>query len=82
MKRASELRQQAEGYRRLKRQISDPRAVQAICDLVGEFEMTAQDLEQRHLIRERAFKIWIEQGRPEGRQVEHWVTAKREITGE
>jgi Tn3 transposase DDE domain len=34
MKRACELRQQAERYRRLKRQISDPAAVQAICDLV------------------------------------------------
>lgn len=42
--------------------------------------MTAQELKQRHLIRERAFGIWIEQGRPEGRQVEHGVTAEREIT--
>ena len=54
MKRADELRQQAERYRRLKRQISDPAAVQAICDLAGEFEMTAADLEKRHHIRERA----------------------------
>ena len=80
MKTASELRQQAKRYRRLERHINDPRALQAMCELVDEFEMTAQELEQRHLIRERAFQIWIEQGRPEGRQVEHWITAEREIT--
>jgi hypothetical protein len=54
MKRADELRQQAERYRQLKRQISDPAAVQVICDLAGELEMTAADLEKRHHIHERA----------------------------
>jgi hypothetical protein len=48
MKRACELRQQAERYRRLNRQISDPAAMQAICELAGEFEMTAAELE-KHL---------------------------------
>jgi hypothetical protein len=79
MKRAGELRQQAERYRRLMRQIGDPRAVQAICELVGEFEMTAADLEKRHLIRERAHEIWVEQGCPEGRDVEHWLMAEGEL---
>ena len=41
MKKSAELRQLAERYRRLKTQIIDPRAVQALCDLAGEFEMTA-----------------------------------------
>jgi hypothetical protein len=50
MKRAGELRQRAERYRRLKRQIGDPAAVQAICDLAGEFEITAAELEKRHHI--------------------------------
>jgi hypothetical protein len=31
-------------------------------------------LEQR--IRERAYKIWEDAGRPEGRQLEHWELAK------
>ena len=31
-------------------------------------------LEQR--IRERAYKIWEDAGRPEGRQLEHWDLAK------
>jgi hypothetical protein len=79
MKRAGELRQQAERYRRMKNQISDPAAVQAICDLAGEFEMTAAELEKYHLTRERAYEIWIERGRPEGRDVEFWLAAEREL---
>jgi hypothetical protein len=82
MKRASELRQQAERYRQLRRQISDPAAVQAICDLAGQFEVTAAELETRHHIRERAHEIWIERGRPDGRDVEFWLTAERELDGE
>jgi hypothetical protein len=81
MKRARELRQRAERHRRLKRQISDPTAVRAICDLAGELETTAAGLEQQHLIRERAHEIWIERGRPEGRDVEFWLAAERELEG-
>ena len=35
--------------------------------------------EQR--IRERAHEIWIEAGRPEGKDQEHWRRARKEITG-
>ena len=28
-----------------------------------------------HHIRERAYGIWIEEGRPDGCQVEHWLRA-------
>jgi hypothetical protein len=38
MKKASELRQRAERYRRLTTQISDPTTVRAIRDLAGELE--------------------------------------------
>jgi hypothetical protein len=44
MKTASELRQQAERYRRLESQINGPSALQAVCELVEEFQMTAQEL--------------------------------------
>jgi hypothetical protein len=81
MKRAGELRQRAERYRRLKRQISDPAAVQAICELVGELDMTAEELERRHRIRERAHEIWIERGCPAGRDVEFWLAAEAELEG-
>ena len=30
-------------------------------------------------IRERAYQIWEEAGRPEGRAVEHWLMAEKEI---
>jgi hypothetical protein len=79
MRKASELRERAERYRRLKKQIDDPATVRAICELAGELEMTADALERRHDIRERAHKIWREQGRPEGCDVEFWLQAEREL---
>jgi hypothetical protein len=82
MKRAGELRQQAERYKRLKRQIGDPAALKAISELAEEAEMTAAELEKRHHTRERAREIWIEHGRPEGRDVEFWLAAERELQGE
>jgi hypothetical protein len=39
--------------------------------------MPDNDIEQR--IRERAFLIWIEQGRPEGKDKEHWQQAESEL---
>ncbi len=30
-------------------------------------------------VRQRAHEIWERQGRPEGRQEEHWAQARREI---
>jgi hypothetical protein len=48
---AVQLRKRAESYRRLKKRINDAATVQAICDLAGEAEMTADELERRHGIR-------------------------------
>jgi hypothetical protein len=79
MTNAGELRQRAERYRRLKRQISDPATVQAICDLADEFDMTAEELEKRHQVRKRAHEIWVQHGRPEGRDVEFWLKAEGEL---
>lgn len=39
---------------------------------------TEQDVEQR--IRQRAQKIWEEEGRPEGRDKEHWARAAFAVT--
>jgi hypothetical protein len=38
------------------------------------------DIEVR--IKERAFQIWIEEGRPQGRDRENWEKAKAEIVAE
>jgi hypothetical protein len=62
--------------------VSDPVAVRAICDIAGEYEVTAAELEKRHLIRERAHAIWISAGRPQGRDVENWLAAERELAAE
>ncbi len=35
------------------------------------------DREQK--IRDRAYEIWVEQGRPEGHEGEHWSQAAREL---
>jgi Protein of unknown function (DUF2934) len=35
-----------------------------------------------HQIRERAYGIWIEEGRPHGRELAHWQRAHRELRGE
>ena len=79
MKKIGELRQRAASYQRLKRQITDDRAVKALNELADETDMTAAELEKRQLIRERAHQLWIERGRPEGRDVEFWLAAEREL---
>jgi hypothetical protein len=45
MKKSGELRQRAEHYRGLKGRVSDRRALQAITELVDEFETEAAALE-------------------------------------
>ena len=36
-----------------------------------------QDLEQA--IRERAYRLWVDSGRPDGSAEEHWIAAQREV---
>ena len=35
-----------------------------------------------HRIRERAYDMWIEEGRPHGRDLAHWQRAHRELQRE
>ena len=42
----------------------------------GPFKSKPCD-EQR--VRERAYSIWLAEGRPDGRDVEHWLKARREV---
>ncbi len=39
-------------------------------------------MDHTHRIRERAHEIWIREGRPEGRQSEHWHQAEQELARE
>jgi Protein of unknown function (DUF2934) len=82
MERAKELRQRAERYRLLEKDISDTKALQAISDVAGELEATAEELERQQQVSERAREIWIEHRRPEGRDVEFWLAAERELDGQ
>jgi transcription initiation factor TFIIIB Brf1 subunit/transcription initiation factor TFIIB len=82
MKTVDEFRQRAERYRRLKRYIDDPAAVRALSEVAAKLEMTAQELERRQHIRERAHEIWTERGCPEGRDVEFWLAAEGELEGQ
>lgn len=38
------------------------------------------DVERR--IRDRAYAIWLEEGRPHGRESDHWLQAERAILAE
>lgn len=37
--------------------------------------------QRNRMIQERAYQIWEEEGRPEGREQEHWLRAEAEISG-
>ncbi|WP_207458327.1 DUF2934 domain-containing protein [Azospirillum sp. SYSU D00513] len=37
--------------------------------------------QQNTLVRERAYQIWEEEGRPNGRENEHWMRAEAELSG-
>ena len=40
--------------------------------------LMARDGREQAIIRERAFAIWEEEGRPEGKSVAHWLRAEAE----
>ena len=40
------------------------------------------ETDREEKIRERAHLIWEREGRPEGRDAEHWAQARREIENE
>jgi hypothetical protein len=33
-------------------------------------------------IRERAYQFWVNEGRPDGRALEHWLRAEQEVDGQ
>jgi hypothetical protein len=38
-----------------------------------------QEKDLTRKIKERAFRIWVEEGQPAGREREHWSRAKAEV---
>ena len=43
-------------------------------------ETAAEELERR--IRDRAYRIWVDEGQPDGRYLDHWLRAKKEVMEE
>jgi Protein of unknown function (DUF2934) len=39
-------------------------------------------MDREEMIRQRAYRIWEEEGRPEGRDRLHWDQAAREVDGD
>lgn len=44
--------------------------------------MSGDDTDRIERIRERAHQIWENEGRPDGREMQHWEQASREIDAE
>jgi hypothetical protein len=42
----------------------------------------ANDRAEDDRVREGAYLIWVDEGRPHGRELDHWLQAKWEIEGE
>jgi len=38
-------------------------------------------MDTNELIRLRAYEYWVREGQPEGRELEHWLMARRDILG-
>jgi hypothetical protein len=47
----------------------------------GETVMPSNE-EKEQRIRERAYQIWLDEGRPHGRDKEHWQQAEAQINAE
>jgi hypothetical protein len=48
-------------------------------DMSSTFQTAAPDPTREQRIRERAFWIWVEEGKPQGRDEEHWRKAEAEV---
>jgi hypothetical protein len=79
MRSPDDLRERARRYQRLAAQYPDRRTVQALTELAAEYEAAAASMERWKLTRERAHRMWEEQGRTHGHHLEHWYAAEHEL---
>ena len=72
----------ASKYERLARLVGDPETTRNILDLAGKLRKRAEALIKptQNRIRRRARQIWMESGRPAGRDEEFWLRAEQELT--
>ena len=72
----------ASKYEQFARLVGDPATVRDILDLAGKLRKRAEILIKptQNRIRRRARQIWMESGRPSGRDEEFWLRAEQELT--
>jgi hypothetical protein len=77
----SGLLMKVDKYRRLARWVGDSETVRRIGWLVEELKQQARAFAKPDAarIRDRAYEIWDENGRPGGRDLEFWLEAEREF---
>jgi hypothetical protein len=75
VKSPGDLREQARRLRQLALGIDDHRTLEAIAELAAEYEA----VERFNLVRKRAYRIWEEQGRPDGLHADHWHDAELQL---
>jgi hypothetical protein len=80
---ADELRRKLEQARRLASMTSDLTTMQRLREFADELSARLKNYfasrRQREEIRTRARKLWEDNGRPAGRDLEFWLQAEREI---
>jgi uncharacterized membrane protein YccC len=71
----------AHRYRDLARWVGDPVTIERISVYTEELKQRARALAKSNedLIRQRAWEIWEENGRPVGQDEEFWFQAEREF---
>jgi len=69
-------------YEQFARLIGDPVTARNILDLAGKLRKRAEALFKptQNRIRRRARQIWMESGRPAGRDEEFWLRAEQELS--
>ena len=77
----AQLLAKAGKYREFVRWVSDWQTAQSILALAAELNQRARSLAEpaEWKIRNRAWEIWEENGRPVGRDLEFWLQAEREF---
>ncbi len=45
--------------------------------LILGLEEVEKELDER--VRKRAYEIWLEEGQPQGRELDHWFRARQEV---
>ena len=71
-------------YEQFARLIGDAATATDILDLAGKLRKRAEALFKptQNRIRRRARQIWMESGRPAGRDEEFWLRAEQELTAD